>query len=68
MHRIYDKTAVPQLVSLGVNRDLLAKANKLNLNLAKELEKLIVSEVVKAEKDEWLAQNLHMVEQLQRTA
>ena len=68
MHQVYDHTAVPQLISFGLNKDLLAKAKKLNLDLAKELERFIIQEITKAEKDEWLKQNLQMVENLQRTA
>ncbi|MBT8142255.1 MAG: hypothetical protein HKN88_00190 [Gammaproteobacteria bacterium] len=68
MIEVYDKTAVPQMLSLGINRDLLAKAKKLNLNLKQALEKYIIEEIVKAEKDEWLAQNLHMIDQMQKSA
>ena len=57
MHQSYDRTAVPVLISLGINRDLIAKAKKLNLDLAKELEMLIIQKIEQDEQAEWTASN-----------
>ncbi len=68
MHHLYDRTAVPQLVNLAINKDLLRLANKLDINLAKELETLLIAKLEIAAKKEWAAKNLTIMNSLSNIA
>ena len=68
MHQIYDRTAVRTLLSLGINKDLVTKAQKLNIDLADELEKLIITKLEAQERSEWAASNFTLLEALQKSA
>ena len=64
MHHSYDRTAVPQIVNLHINKDLLNKAKKLDLNLAKELEAIIIAKLENELKKEWAENNLTLLNNL----
>ncbi len=68
MHHLYDATSVPKLISLPINNDLLAKAKKLNIDLAKELEKIIIIELEANAKKEWTDNNLSILNGLKDIA
>ena len=68
MHHIYDRTAVPQLVNLAINKDLLRQAQKLDMNLAKELETIIIAKLEIAAKKEWAEKNLTIMNNLSNIA
>ena len=68
MHHIYDRTAVPQLVNLAINKDLLKQAKKLDINLAKELETIIIAKLEIAAKKEWAEKNLSLLTNLDNIA
>ena len=64
MHHLFDPTSVPKLISLPINKDLLSKAKKLNIDLAKELEKIIIHELEVSAKKEWTESNLSILQSL----
>ena len=68
MHHIYDRTAVPQLVNLAINKDLLRQAKKLDINLAKELETILIAKLEIAAKKEWAENNLKLLNNLANIA
>ena len=68
MHHIYDRTAVPQLVNLAINKDLLRQVKKLDINLAKELEAIIIAKLEIAAKKEWAENNLKLLNNLANIA
>lgn len=68
MRHTYDRTAVPQIVNLHINKDLLNKAKKLELNLAKELETIIIAKLEIELKKEWAENNLKLLNSLSNIA
>ncbi len=57
MPRFYDENAAKKATNLSINRDLLSKARKLNINLSTTLEHALESELRKSERDNWLKNN-----------
>lgn len=57
MKSTYDLTAPKKPTNLSLNKDLLAKAKALDINLSATLEKALAAEVRKREAEEWLKAN-----------
>lgn len=57
MARVFDSKAGKKPTNLSVNSDLIARARKLKINLSATLEKALVAEIKKAEKEKWLKRN-----------
>ncbi len=57
MKSAYDLSAAKKPTNLSLNKDLLSRAKKLNINLSATLEKALAAEVRKREAEEWLEAN-----------
>lgn len=68
MRQIYDRTAARFLISIGINKDLVKKAEKLNIDLAHELEQLIIQKLESEERAEWMSTNSSILEKLKKIA
>lgn len=62
MNSVYDKKAAKKPTNVSINRDLLAKARELNINLSASLEKSLNNQVRKAAKEKWLEENKSAIE------
>ncbi len=66
MMQPYNLSAPKRPTNLSINRDLLAKARRLNLNLSATLESALADEVRKAERHQWLKKNKQAMESANR--
>lgn len=57
MQPIYDPQAPKQSANLSVNRDLLQKAKKLDINLSATLERALADALREKQRAAWLAEN-----------
>jgi len=57
MQNLYDIRAPKETTQLQINGDLLDKANKMNINLAAELESALALILQDKEQQQWLEQN-----------
>lgn len=62
MTQPYNYAAPKKPANLSINSDLLTKARRLKLNLSATLEKALVDEVRKAERDQWLKKNKQAID------
>lgn len=59
---LFDHDAPKKPTNVSVNRDLLARARALNLNLSQLLEERLTSALREARRREWLAENREALE------
>lgn len=64
MQHIYDKDAPKKATNLSVNSDLLIKARSLKINLSATLEHALISDISKAEREKWRAENREAINAL----
>ena len=57
MQPIYDPQAPKQSANLSVNRDLLQKAKKLDINLSATFERALADALREKQRAAWLAEN-----------
>ena len=57
MALVFDSNAAKKPTNLSVNSDLLARARKMRINLSATLEKALIAELKKSEKEKWLKKN-----------
>jgi antitoxin CcdA len=57
MAHVFDSKAVKKPTNLSVNSDLLSRARKMKINLSATLEKALIAEIKKVEKEKWLKRN-----------
>ncbi len=64
MSHVFDSSAAKKPTNLTVNSDLLSRARKMNINLSATLEKALVAELKKAERQRWLKKNKNAISAL----
>ena len=64
MLQIYDEKAPKKSANLSVNSDLLKKARSLKINLSATLEHALATQVKKAAREIWLAENKEAIKAL----
>jgi len=57
MTTIYDMNAPKKPTNLSINSDLLAKSRAMNINLSATLEEALMSELARAEGENWAKEN-----------
>lgn len=62
MQPVIDDTAPKKATNLSINRELLAEARNLNINLSATLEKALTEQVRQARREQWLKENRDAME------
>ncbi len=68
MSSLYDVTASKKPTNLSINRDLLSKARKLNINLSATLEQALEIELRRVERESWRKKNKKALNALNQLA
>ena len=68
MGHVFDSKASKKPTNLSVNSDLLSRARKMKINLSATLEKALIIEIKKAEKEKWLKRNKKAIDALNHLA
>ncbi|MGF1765332.1 type II toxin-antitoxin system CcdA family antitoxin [Aliivibrio kagoshimensis] len=58
----YNTQGIKKATNLTLNRDLLAEAKRLKINLSATMEKALLQEVNKLKREEWLEQNAEAID------
>ena len=62
MTHVYNLQAPKKPTNVSINSDLLSKARGLKLNLSATLENALANEVRKAEREQWLKNNVAAID------
>jgi antitoxin CcdA len=62
MQPIIDNTASKKATNLSINKDLLAEARSLNINLSATLEQALIEKVRQERRKQWLQNNRDAIE------
>ena len=61
--QLYQTGAEKKSVNLSVNKELVAKAKSLGVNLSKTLEDALVEVIREKEKENWISENTDAIEE-----